>query len=189
MKGPGFLRRLSAYRDGALSGPARQRLQQQLEADPESAGQLHEMEMLGEAVRVAWSDGPEGPDPDRLLASIRPALRAVDAEFDAQVRPRLRDRLAGFQWPVPSRVFAGAALAGLLVVGILPFVGIGAPPSRVQPPIQPEFAQFRAPDSIYDLGHWEVPVIVFEAEDGATVVWMVDEEPDLLSHAHFSEKA
>ena len=188
MKGPGFLRRLGAYRDGALSGPARQRFEQQIEADPESARLLHDMRILSEAVRVTWTDGPPGPDPDRLLASLRPGLRAVDAELGPPSGPALRDRLATLLRPAPARVLAGAALAGLLAVAVLPFVGTGEPRLGSQPSLAAT-AESWTPDTIYDLDQGDVSVMVFEAEDGATVVWMLDEEPELISRASSARNA
>ena len=188
MRGPGFLRRIGAYHDGALSGSARRRIERRVEADPEAGKRLHEMEVLGEAVRAAWTDGPPGPAPERVIASLRPQLRAIDQELARKAVPALGERLSALLRPAPARVLAGAALAVLLAVGVLPFVGTGETPSETSS-ISAASPAFGTSDTIYELDQAEVAVMVFEAEDGSTVVWMLEEEPDLISRGPFEVNA
>ncbi len=185
MKGFRFRRRLGAYHDGALESSGRAHVERTLARDPQAESQLKRLEKLSVAVRDAWEAGPAAPDPDRLIATLRPALQRIDAELEDAPATWGWGRLADVFRPAPARVLAGAALAALLVVGVLPWLGgsnSGVQPSTEAGLLAPSVAALRAPETIYDLEQGDVPVMVFEAEDGATVVWMLDEDPDLISH-------
>jgi anti-sigma factor RsiW len=77
-------KRVSAYIDGALRGPKRERLEREFDGDAHLAKQVDRSRALGRLVREAWNEGPAAPAPDFLLASIRPVLAEIDRERNAR---------------------------------------------------------------------------------------------------------
>ena len=95
-------RQLAAYRDGELSPRARKRLERRLRSDPEGADRLRQMELLGAAVREAWSEGPAAPSTEFLVNALRPEMRRVDSELAARSPwQRLVQSLGEVLRPVP----------------------------------------------------------------------------------------
>ena len=80
MKSTDLEKRVSAYLDGALAEARRDRLERELEQDPELRKQLDRSRALAQLVREAWTEGPPAPAPDVLLAALRPQLAAISRE-------------------------------------------------------------------------------------------------------------
>jgi hypothetical protein len=178
----GLERRLDAYRDGALTTAERERLAQRLAADPASAERVRSTEQLGQAVRLSWTEGPPSPSPDYLIAALRPELRRVDAELGRAGRligfaERLVEELRAL---LPSPALGAAALAGLLMLFTFP--------SLVEPPHQAlpasSLTNFSVPETatIYDLAQDEMSLMILQDEDGAAVIWIL-EQPEQLFEA------
>ncbi len=165
-------RQLAAYRDGELSPRARKRLERCLRSDPESVDRLRQMESLGAAVREAWTEGPVAPSAVFLVNALRPEMRRVDAELAARSPwQRLVQHVSEVLRPVPVTALAGTVAAGLLLVWLgLPTLDDGkpAPPDVV--------ATLASPAAIYDLDSAEHPLLVYELEDGVTVIWLLEGE-------------
>lgn len=204
MKHEKFDKRVSAYADGALRGPKRARLEEELERDPGLAKQLDRSRALGRLVRESWSEGPAAPSPDFLLASIRPALAQIDRERRA--RPswlrQLEIALARVGAALrPSPALAAAAVgAFVFALAILPHQplpgGLGASVFEVahqnsesasltrelvhQPPGPDAFslsvpADFSADlDNVYDVSPGR-PAVLFQSGDGSTMLWLIDD--------------
>jgi hypothetical protein len=172
---PSRERTLDAYRDGALSERRRERIARRLADDPDAERFLRGRTALGDLVRDAWNDGPPPPDPDRLLAALRPAMRRIDAERAKERRPwRVIQRVAQ-EWAVVCRRalapagLAAAAMAALVLVQ----PGTLNRPRQVQHvvamPMGPQaIEELRWPSSVYDLAQEDVPLMVYE-KGGATV--------------------
>jgi anti-sigma factor RsiW len=73
-------RKLEAYRDGALGESDRRRVERDLAQDLDAARYVKRSAALGSLIRDAWSEGPAAPSAERLLASIAPEMRRIDAE-------------------------------------------------------------------------------------------------------------
>ncbi len=181
-------RRLDAYRDGAVSAGERGRLERRIAADPLAAGRVREIELLGRAVRGAWTEGPNPPSAEYLIASLRPELRRFDAELAregglALLLGRLRDGLLGFR-PVPAAALG--ACAALLI--FFAFPAQFAPPEGVTLR-ETQLRDFALPEPepavvmpIYDLAQGESALMILAGEDGSTVIWIL-EDPEQLSSA------
>jgi hypothetical protein len=139
-------------------------------------------------VRDAWLDGPPAPSAERILTAIRPALRQIDAE-------RASAREASWSWrsmlgPVPLTAFAAGAAA--LALFLAP-AEINAPLVRYANVMSPQYAtatvpvaneSLGSPTGIYDLAQeGDKPVMVFEAQDGSTVIWVLEEDDGISSSA------
>jgi anti-sigma factor RsiW len=179
-------KRLERYRDGRASKRERARLEKLLASDPDAAAHLHATEWLGRSVREAWLDGPPAPSADRILTAIRPALRQIDAE-------RAATREASWSWrrvlgPVPLTAFAAATAA--LALFLAP-ADINTPLVRYANVMAPQYAtvpvaneSLGSPTGIYDLAQeGDKPVMVFEATDGSTVIWVLEEDDGISSSA------
>src|SRR5262245_15518741 len=134
-------KRVSAYADGALRGPKRAELEQELERNPMLAAQLDRSRALGILVRDSWNEGPAAPSPEFLLAAIRPALAQIDRERRAQPSWRRAletagARLLGALRPSPA-LAAAAVGAFVFALAILPHEplpgGLGANLFEVTP--------------------------------------------------------
>ena len=210
MKSSDFDKRLSAYQDGALTEPKRERLERDLERDPALQKQLQRSRALGGLVREAWTEGPAAPPPELLLAALRPHLAAIARERREQPAWRraleeTRIRFAGWFGPVPLATSAAAAF--VLALALLPRDNVNdtsfsatlplaqrversvaepAPGLRMRMPS----TQFMVPkmpfapanlsqDSaagVYDLSPREQPAMIFQNEDGSTMLWLLDED-------------
>ncbi len=178
-------RRVAAYRDGELSASRRVKLESQLESDSGASHLLRRSEALGRAVREAWTDGPSAPAPDRLLEALRPGLARIDAEIEAggsrlPLSERVRALLSA---PTPGLATAAAAL-GLIAYLVLP-QGPVERDSRNPPSIRtaslPTVLGRPAKETlapIYDL-QGEASVLIFEGDEGSTVIWILDDGDDL----------
>jgi hypothetical protein len=162
-------RRIEALRDEALPPHRAQPLRERLESDPEAAHIFRRTEALGQAIREAWTDAPPGPDPEALLARLRPDLARADREIAEQgAKWHLLDRVKA--WLVGARrpvLAAGAAAAAVTLLVLLP------PLMRVIPPA----GVARAEDTtvVRSLRQQEKSVFVLEGGDGATIIWVLDE--------------
>ena len=203
MKYEKFDRRVSAYADGALRGPKRAQLEEELERDPLLAAQLDRSRALGRLVREAWSEGPAAPSPDFILASIRPALAQIDRERRAQPswQRTLELALARIAAALrPSPALATAAVAAfVLALAILPHDplpgGLGAnvfeasqhaqsaslTRELVHMPPAPDAFSLSVPadysadlDNVYDLSPGR-PAVLFQSGDGSTTLWLIED--------------
>ena len=187
-------RRIEAYRDGALEGHARQRIEARLERDVEARAYLRDSEALGRVVREAWTDTPTPPTPEALIAALRPEMARVDTDLareerTARSRPLLDAARAFVRTvlrPAPLGMLAAAAAMALV------FVWPSAPlPQAPTTPVQlaTTGADTRAasetdlgsPSAIYDLAQGDTPLMIFEGTDGSTVIWMLDPDERLSS--------
>lgn len=124
MKHDDLDKRVSAYVDGALRGPKRERLERELDADAGLADQVARSRALGRLVREAWTEGPSAPAADFLIAAIRPALAEIDRERNAQPAwqrslESLLAQLTSALRPSPALAFAAAG-AFVLALTLLP---------------------------------------------------------------------
>ena len=199
MKYEKFDKRISAYADGALRGPKRAELEQELERDPKLAAQLDRSRALGRLVREAWSEGPAAPSPDFLLASIRPALAQIDRERRAQPswQRTLEIALARIGAALrPSPALATAAVAAfVLALAILPqpeLQGLEGSLSAhsesasltrelVHMPPAPDAFSLSVPadfsaelDNVYDVSPGR-PAVLFQSGDGSTTLWLIED--------------
>lgn len=114
MKHDDLEKRVSAYVDGALRGPKRERLERELDGNASLADQVARSRALGRLVREAWTEGPLAPSPEFLIAAIRPALAEIDRERNAQPAwqrrlESLMAQLTAVLRPSPALAFAAAA--------------------------------------------------------------------------------
>lgn len=185
---------IEAYGDGALSRTARERVERRLRSNPGGEAHLQRTRALGNMIRDACGEAPPVPRPEQIMAVLRPAMRAIDAERASAPRwQRVRDELES--WLRPS----GAALAGAAAIALLLLVPTLMPTDDAQlgserlaspAPAAPRSAPFALaklpvafengvarnvglPQSIYDLAQGETPLMLFEADDGATVIWLL----------------
>ncbi|TDJ05294.1 MAG: hypothetical protein E2O71_11625 [Deltaproteobacteria bacterium] len=172
-------RQLDTYRDGELSPRARQRLERELELDAAGTRRLAEMAQLGSVIREAWTDGPPAPAPEFLVNALRSELRRVDKQrAQRSLGRRLRQRLGELLRPVPVTALAGGAMAGLLLVWLgSPVVDQGYPVASESLPT------LASPAAIYDLDQSGAggPLLVYELEDGVTVIWLLEEDAKISS--------
>ena len=192
-------KRIEAFRDGALSRSEDERVERLLRTDPASDRHLRQTKALGGMIREAWAEGPPGPTPEHLLAALRPAMARVDAErAEASLSERILEQLVSWARPAATAAVASAAAVALFL--LLPSstpqrpassTGAGvAATSRTPPPgieavalTQQMPAVFEdgvalnvgVPQSIYDLAQGDTPLMLFEADDGATVIWLLAE--------------
>lgn len=170
--------RLEAYRDGALSGRQRRRVERRAESDPASARHLRATEALGAAVRAAWTEGAPAPSNEYLIAALRPRMAQIDAELGKRPARRWLGALGLGLRPLPAVAFAGAALVALYLA--LPRL-VEPPGSALSPP---STAVAETPDlapgqGIYDLAQGDSPLMILEAEDGSTVIWILEDGEQL----------
>jgi len=204
-------KRLGAYLDGALDDSKRDRFEQEIERDPALQKQLKRGQALSVLVREAWTEGPAAPTPDVLIAALRPQLAAISRERRArpswlQTLERARLRLANWLGPMPIATSAMAAF--LLAIVLLPrptasIPGLSAviPSGQLAHPSTPLYdapaprmgfgAERKAfvpanlsPDAaagVYDLSPGERPAMIFQGDDGSTVLWLLpDDDLSLL---------
>jgi anti-sigma factor RsiW len=197
-------KRLSAYLDGALPDGKRDRLERELERDPVLQKQLKRRQALTHLVREAWTEGPAAPPTEFLIAALRPQLAAISRERrerPAWQQALERSRVWLSSWLGPTPLATSAVAAFLLALAVLPRP-IGPTPdlSAVLPSGQPALESTpvpRAPmarsqllvprmplspaslsqDSaagVYDLSPGERPAMIFQDEDGSTVLWLLE---------------
>ncbi len=190
-------RRIEAYHDGALSRSERERVEALLRRDLASERHLHQTEAVRGMIREAWTEGPPAPTPEHLIAALRPAMARVDAERAAASRlERMLEQLVSWARPAATAAVAGAAAVALFL--LLP----SSTPQRPGPSTGPRLAatsrapapgvetvaftqqmpavfedgvalNVGVPQSIYDLAQGDTPLMLFEADDGATVIWLL----------------
>ena len=129
MNAPDSKERLSAFVDGELEGPARDRIVDALYEDPELRRTWERFHLIGDAMR---GTGPvAGAD-----AIAREAGAALSGESVVRLKPRARrSRLH----PLSGLAIA-AAIAGIAVLGLHRLDGGGEPPTQVADGSQPESA-------------------------------------------------
>ena len=190
-------RKIEAYRDGALSRSEGERVERMLRRDLSGERHLRQTEALGCMVREAWTEGPPGPTPEYLIGALRPAMSRVDTErAAAPLSERMLEQLVSWARPAATAGVACAAAVALFL--LLPSstpqrpdsstgAGLAATPRTPAPGIetvalsQQMPAVFEngvalnvgVPQSIYDLAQGERPLMLFEADDGATVIWLL----------------
>ena len=197
-------RRIEAYHDGALSRSGRERVERLLRRDLAGGRHLQKTAALGGMIREAWTEGPPAPTPEHLIAALRPAMTRLDAErAAASLSERILEQLVSWARPAATAAVAGAAAVALFLLlpsstpqrpGLSTGAGLAtsrtpAPASRTPSPvetvalIQQMPALFEngvalnvgVPQAIYDLAQGETPLMLFEADDGATVIWLLAE--------------
>jgi hypothetical protein len=173
-----LVRRVEAFRDGALSPKQASRVRDRLERDSDAADVLRRTEALGRVIHETWTDAPPAPDTESLLARLRPGLGRVDRQLEERSFPtRLGERLwAGVPSLRPMAVPAGiaAAVVGLLLLLPPLFPNIGGPGIAQA---STEVRSLRSPQS--------VTVFVLEGGEGCAIIWVVEREaadPDLSSN-------
>jgi hypothetical protein len=141
-----------------------------------------ENQSLARLVREAWGEGPEAPAVDSVLGRLRPGLARVDRELEelASARPTLWSTLRGLLAPASVGGLAGAAAVGALALVLLRSEPVApALEAGAAHPIETARAAPAQDDAspISDL-HSEAPLLVFEGDDGATVIWVVEGSDD-----------
>ena len=204
MKSSDLDKRLSAYLDGALPDGKRDRFERELEREPALQKQLKRGKALTHLVREAWTEGPAAPPTEFLIAALRPQLAAISRERRArpawqQALERARVRLSSWLGPTPLATSAVAAF--LLALAVLPrpigpapdlsaVLPSGQPALELMPVARPPVARspFLVPrmplspaslpqDSaagVYDLSPGESPAMIFQDQDGSTVLWLLE---------------
>jgi len=198
-----FDKQVSAYADGALRGPKRARLEEELERNPQLVAQLDRSRALSRLVRDSWTEGPAAPSADFILASIRPALAQIDRERRA--RPSWERGLEGVLARIlaalrPSPALATAAVAAFLfALAILPHEplpgGLGANIFAAHEPVEsasltrelvhqpppPDAFSLSVPadysadlDNVYDVTPGR-PAVLFQSGDGSTTLWLIED--------------
>jgi anti-sigma factor RsiW len=186
-------RRIQAYLDGALSPSESQRLERVIARNEEASRSLESNRALGAAIRAAWTDGPPSPTADALLRAIRPELTAIDREVPS--RPSIRAALGhigSLLQPLRVPVLAGtvAAVAFLMFVAIPPdeqstssqppALSGSQEPMTALPPVPPTPPLTVAvADTIYDLDQGDGSVTIFEGDEGATIIWVGEDEDEI----------
>jgi anti-sigma factor RsiW len=198
-------KRVSAYIDGALRGPKRERLEREMDSDSTLAVQVSRSRALGRLVRESWNEGPPAPAPEFLLAAIRPAMAEIDRERNA--RPtwqRGLDSLLGRLIAAlrPSPAFAMAtAVAFFGALAFLPrfeatngmldgsmfnlashsqeisSTSDSSPLTQSVPLFQTAPVDFSADGST--TGVYDVapgrPAVLFRGKDGSTTLWLIED--------------
>jgi hypothetical protein len=167
-------RRIEAYVDDALSSRQRARLERRLSRDPQAARLLESKRGLGRVVRAAWAleaAAEPAPPAEALIAAVRPALARIDAEISTERSRRtfadaLRELATGR--PLPSLAAAAVALVILGFVA-LPLVPWG-------PDARSPVAKAVEHGTVYDLEQGQHPLMVLEGEDGATIIWILEDD-------------
>ena len=167
-------RKLSAYFDGALSERDRRAVERYLEREPDGRRQLDRHAEMSALVRDAWTEGPPTPRTDMLIQSLRPMLARIDAELAERRSPmRWLRRISELLGPIPlATAVAAAAL-------VLAFVALDRPDSTPPVPVVAAGISFGSPSSVYDLEQAEKPLMIFQTDDGVTVIWLLDDDPGL----------
>jgi hypothetical protein len=199
-------KRLSAYQDGALGDAKRDRLERELESDVALQKQLKRGRALAHLVREAWTEGPAAPAPELLIAALRPQLAAISRERRArpawqQTLELVRVRLANWIGPAPLATSAVAAfllalaflprpsgpipnLSALLPseqspLPSLPLTHAPEPSSRLvapRTPFAPANLSQDAAAGVYDLSPGESPAMIFQNDDGSTILWLLEDD-------------
>ena len=152
--------RLQAYHDGELSWLGRWRLERLLARD---AGLREELDGLGRLGVLLQEVDAELPTPD-LWESVRMRLPAMDAR-------RTQTERAGHLGRGPRWVGAGlAAVAAALAL----VVGLNLAPSD------------SAPASVRWLDSRGNPVLVLQDDRDATIIWLLEPNPDNASRRTLS---
>jgi len=174
--------KIDAYRDGALSPRRRAALAHDLAKDGDAQAYLRQGDAIGRAVREVWSEGPPAPRVDLLIQSLRPAMARIDAEIAERPAPvrsaahwlgRVRDLLG----PVPLALAGATAVLALALAtpdALRGSGGTGGPVSTAGIGTQ---SSVGSPSAIYDLAQ-DTPLMIFEGEDGSTVIWILDASDD-----------
>ena len=200
-------RKLDAYRDGALGEADRRRVERDLARDLDAARYVQRSTALGSLIRDAWSEGPPAPSADRLLASIAPEMRRIDAERRptstlgralAALTGRLRDGLDGVggRWLAAGGAVAAVCAALLMIPGAMdPVTSADIPESVARfvapaPSVPVQLASDSAadtgplfigemswPSAVYDLAQEDASVMVSE-KDGAVIIFMGEPDPE-----------
>ena len=171
-------RQIEAYRDGSLSEREVKKLEARLESDPDAALHLRKSKALARAVHASWTEGPEAPSPEMMIAALRPHLHRIDREFKAQPSwLRFFDSARQSVQAVPG--FALAAACALAMLYFVPAATVQNLPDSTAAASVTEMQVENPVYPIYDLAG-EKPLMILEGEDGSTVIWILD-LPDELS--------
>jgi hypothetical protein len=132
------------------------------------------MEAFGAAIRESWAEGPRAPSPDFMINALRPELARIDEELAANSPwQRTRRYLGTMLPPIPTPALAGSVVAVILLV-VLGFPLLD--PDRDAP--SEAMANFGSPGAIYDLNQGRQQLLVYELDDGVTVIWMLDDQEE-----------
>ena len=200
-------RKLEAYRDGALGESERRRIERDLEKDLDAARYVERSTALGALVREAWREGPPAPSAERLLASIAPEMRRIDAERAAgsaggralgRLSRWLRDGLEAVngRWLAAGGALAAVCAAFLMIPTTMDSATSAFVPAAVEQvvaprasvPVQlasevtadtgPRFVgELGWPSAVYDLAQEDVPLMISE-KDGGIVILMGEPLPE-----------
>jgi anti-sigma factor RsiW len=185
-------KKIEAHADGATRPTQREQVERWIRDDAARERYLSQTRAMGHDIREAWSEGPPAPSPEYLIAGLRPEMARTDAERarrSAWVRGS--ERLAELARPAPLAALAGAAALLLVVLTSLepaqdPTTHLSLSPTpqgltseagefAARPAVLSE-QSFDAPTTIYDLAQGDTPLMIFQAEDGATVLWLLEDE-------------
>jgi hypothetical protein len=197
-------RLLDAYRDdrAALSARERARVESWLRDEPSARRRVERTDRIGRTIRSAWTDVPPAPSAEYFLAAIRPELRRIETERAAGRAPRVwgwRGRALGRPASLAAFMAVAAAMAAVAlwpgdlptapgmetrVAKLDPAAGAAEPGGAAggAPAAEPggaEAGSLDSPSAIYDLAQEEAPLMVFEAPDGSTVIWMLEGDDDV----------
>ncbi len=142
-----------------------------------------ENEPLSRLVREAFPEGPAAPAVETLLRTLRPGLARVDRELEdlTPAKPGWREVLRGLLAPATVGGLSGAAAVVVLALVLLRVEpgSVPAPEAAPQPDtIASAFPIADDASPISDLQS-ESPLLVFEGDDGTTVIWVVEGGEDL----------
>ena len=90
---------------------------------------------LGSVIREVWTEGPRAPSPEYLIAALRPAMAAVDAErASAPLWERALEQMASWMRPASAALLSGVAAVALflLLPSATPVAPDVAPEGRVR---------------------------------------------------------
>jgi len=138
---------------------------------------------LGSLIRESWTEGPESPSPEMLIALLRPKLAEVDRERNA--RPgwmRIFDSARESFQAVP-----GFALAAACALAMLYFMPVDSVPNLADGTAAASVTEMQVENPvypIYDLAG-EKPLMILEGEDGSTVIWILDQPEPLDELSRF----
>jgi len=204
-------RRVEAYVDGALSERDRTRVERQVQVDTGCERHLRQTRALGAIVRDAWTEGPPAPPVEQWMPALRREMARIDAERASvgewsSWRSRWRAlwgsldmlpagaataavglALALYLWPtsdVPQDLLRAEAPSAASQAAEQARRTINGPARAAVPATNAVTAAVPAggPASVYDLAQGETPLLLLEAEDGSTIIWLL--ESDELSRAH-----
>jgi anti-sigma factor RsiW len=149
--------RLQAYYDGEIHGLARWRFERRLARDPAAKQQLSALEETSRLLREVET---ENAAPD-LWEAIRLRLPALDAQ---------RAEVEEAPGEARSRLWA-----------LSPWVGVGVAAAALALAIGVEWGDAPLPGSVRWIDSRGTPLMVLQDDSEATIIWVIEGEPEDLS--------